>query len=185
MKRAVFFVISLPLLACIKPPDVVMVDRQTMLEEQLTGELQPLDNALRELALVPTAQDFTRGQLEAAGVDLQDDTLRQVTRVHAVILSELELLDDLLIRRCVGEARSGLLEVTTTTCSGRHNAARTTASVNRVNRARQQLWQHLRDQEPGTSAELLQARWREAHLKTVVCGGQVQRGDGTWELVSC
>ncbi len=177
--------LAVSLLACIKAPDVVMVDRQTMLEEQLTGELQPLDNTLRELALVPSAQDFTRGQLEAAGVDLQDDTLRQVTQVHAVILSELELLDDLLIRRCVGEARSGLLEETPATCSGRHNAARTSASVHRVNRARKQLWQHLYDQAPGTSHDVLQARWREAHLKTVVCGGQVQNEAGAWELISC
>lgn len=185
MTRAAFLFVTIALMSCIKAPDVVMVDRQTMLEEQLTGELQPLDNTLRELALVPTAQDFTRGQLEAAGVDLQDDTLRQVTRVHAIILSELELLDDLSIRRCVGEAKSGLLEETPSTCSGRHNAARTSASVNRVNRARQQLWQHLRDKEPGVAPEVLQARWRQAHVKTVVCGGQVQKDDGTWEIVSC
>lgn len=173
------------LAGCIKAPDVLMVDRQTMLEEQLTGELQPLDNRLRELALVPTAQDFTRGQLEAAGVDLQDDTITQVTQVHAVVRSEHELLDDLLVRRCVGEARSGLLEETPATCSGRHNAARTSASVHRVNRARKQLWQYLVDLEPGTPAETLRARWRAAHLKTVVCGGQVQREDGEWETVSC
>lgn len=185
MTRALHLALCVPLLACIKAPDVVMVDRQTMLEEQLTGELQPLDDLLRELALVPTVQDFTRGQLEASGVDLQDDTLTQVTRVHAVILSELERIDDLLIRRCVGEGRSGLLEETPGTCSGRHNATRTSASVHRVNRARKQLWQHLRDQEPATPPDVLQTRWRAAHVKTVVCGGQVQNDAGVWELVSC
>jgi hypothetical protein len=172
-------------LGCIRAPDVVLVDRQTMLEEQLTGELQPLDDGLRELALVPTSVDFTRGQLEAAGVDLGDDTLNQVTRVHAVILSEHELLDDLLVRRCVGEANTGLLELTPATCSGRHNAQRSSASVHRVNRARRQLWQHLHDQQPSAPPEALRRRWREHHLRSVVCGGQVQREDGRWEVTSC
>jgi hypothetical protein len=57
--------------------------------------------------------------------------------------------------------------------------------VHRVNRARKQLWQYLSDAEPGTPAETLRARWRAAHVKTVVCGGQVQRDDGGWETVSC
>lgn len=184
MKRVCLFA-CLGLLGCIRAPDVVMVDRQTMLEEQLSGELQPLDNALRELALVPTAADFTRSQLESAGVDLGDDTLTQVTRVHTVILSELEVLDGLLVRRCVGEARSGLLEETPATCSGRHRAQRTSETVQRVNRARRQLWQHLQDVTPGADPEALRARWRTHHLGSVVCGGQVQQDDGTWGVTAC
>ncbi len=179
------FLPAVLLVGCIRAPDVVMVDRQTMLEEQLTGELQPLDNTLRELALVPTAVDFTRGQLEAAGVDLGDDTLTQVTRVHAVILSEMELLDELLVRRCVGEATSGLLEETPATCSGRHNAQRTSASVQRVNRARRQLWQHLHEKDPAAPPDEVRRRWRVKHLDAVVCGAQVQRDDGGWEVRGC
>lgn len=173
------------LTGCIRAPDVVMVDRQTMLEEQLSGELQPLDDSLRELALVPTAADFTRSQLEAAGVDLGDDTLTQVTRVHAVMISELERLDGLLVRRCVGEALSGLLEETPATCSGRHNAQRTSDAVQRVNRARRQLWQHLQDQTPSAAPEALRQRWREHHLGSVVCGAQVQADSGAWEVTRC
>lgn len=184
MRRLPLLVLALSS-ACIKAPDVVMVDRQTMLEEQVSGELQALDDELREQVLVPTASDFTRGQLEAAGVDLQDDTISQVTRVHAVFLSELEVIDDLLVRRCVGEAKTGLLQETPATCSGRLSAQRTTASVQRVNRARRQLWEYLAKKQPGVAADEIPARWRERHLEAVVCGAQVQGPGGAWELKKC
>jgi hypothetical protein len=180
-----FILLALATSACIKPPDVVMVDRQTMLEEQLSGELEPLDQELREQVLVPTSADFSRGQLEAAGVDLGDDTLSQVTRVHAVLMSELEILDDLLVRRCVGEARTGLLEETPATCNGRHTAQRTTAAVHRVNRARRQLWEYLSRASPGRSADDIAKAWRVQHLESVVCGGQVQTDAGAWEVKRC
>ncbi|MCA2980748.1 MAG: DUF1318 domain-containing protein [Myxococcaceae bacterium] len=177
--------LALALSGCIKPPDVVMVDRQTMLEEQVSGELEALDQELREQALVPTSADFSRGQLEAAGVDLGDDTLTQVTRVHAVLVSELELIDELLVRRCLGEATTGLLEETPATCSGRHTAQHTTASVHRVNRARRQLWDFLaRKGAPGTLDDVARA-WRREHLEGVVCGAQVQAASGAWEVKRC
>jgi hypothetical protein len=183
MNRLVLFALAAS--ACIKAPDVVLVDRQTMLEEQISGELEALDQELREQVLVPTSADFSRGQLEAAGVDLGDDTLSQVTRVHAVLMSELEILDDLLVRRCIGEALTGLLEETPTTCSGRHTAQRTTAAVHRVNRARRQLWDFLARKTPGRPAADIARSWREAHLEGVVCGAQVQTPSGAWELKRC
>lgn len=183
MSRLILLALLTP--ACIKAPDVVLVDRQTMLEEQVSGELEALDQELREQVLVPTSADFSRGQLEAAGVDLGDDTLSQVTRVHAVLMSELELLDDLLVRRCVGEALTGLLEETPTTCNGRHTAQRTTAAVHRVNRARRQLWEFLARTAAGRTAADVARAWREAHLEGVICGGQVQTASGAWEVKRC
>ncbi|MDX2009616.1 MAG: DUF1318 domain-containing protein [Myxococcaceae bacterium] len=171
--------------SCIKAPDVVLVDRQTMLEEQVSGELEALDQELREQVLVPTSADFSRGQLEAAGVDLGDDTLSQVTRVHAVLMSELEILDDLLVRRCVGEALTGLIEETPSTCSGRHSAQRTSAAVHRVNRARRQLWDFLGRTSPARSAAEIAQTWRQAHLEGVVCGAQVQAPSGAWGVKRC
>jgi uncharacterized protein YdbL (DUF1318 family) len=97
----------------------------------------------------------------------------------------MELLDDLLVRRCVGEANTGLLEETPATCSGRHNAQRTSASVQRVNRARRQLWQYLHEKDPSLSPDDVRRRWRVKHLDAVVCGGQVQRDDGAWEVRGC
>jgi uncharacterized protein YdbL (DUF1318 family) len=172
-------------LACIRAPDVVMVDRKTVLEEQASGELHPLENDLREAAIVPKGVDFTRAQLEQSGADLSQDALSTIVQIHGLLQTEAEFLDDLLVRRCVGEARTGLLVETPRTCAGRTNSARTTAAVERVNRARRQLFRYLQEQRPGASEEEVRTLWRRHHLESVVCGGQVQSAQAEWELKRC
>jgi hypothetical protein len=171
--------------ACISAPDVVLVDRKTLLEEQASGELTALENELREEVLTPHATPFTRAQLAEVGADLSRDTLARIVAVHALVQGHGELLDDLLVRRCVGEANSGLIEETPATCAGRVDGSRTSAAVQRVNRGRRQLWQYLHEQQPEESEDALRTRWRSHHLQTVVCGGQVQADDGTWSAKRC
>lgn len=171
--------------ACISAPDVVMLDRKTVLEEQASGELLPLANALREAAIVPKGVPFTRGQLEEAGVDLSHDALGQLVQLQHPPQSELEYLDSLLVRRCIGEARSGLLVETPETCSGDQTAIRTSAAIQRVNRSRKQLWRYLYERKPAERQETIRRLWRQRHLSTVVCGGQIQDDDGHWSVKAC
>lgn len=181
-------ILLLPLLAasaCIRPPDVVLLDRKTVLEEQASGELHALENELREEVIVPRGADFTRGQLRAAGADLSRGSLSTVVQVHSLVRSEAEFLDDLLVRRCVGEGVSGLLVETPRTCAGRTSAARVSASVQRVNRARRQLWRYLQALRPGATEEEIRETWRRHHLSTVACDAQIQSLDGSWETKRC
>lgn len=171
--------------ACIRPPDVVLLDRKTVLEEQASGELHALENDLRESAIVPSGAEFTRAELEDSGADLSEGTLDSIVRLHGLLRTEAEYLDELLTRRCVGEASSGLLVETTDTCSGRMNVERASAAVQRVNRGRRQLWRYLHEQRPASTEDDLRLAWRRNHLESVVCGGQVQREGGEWEVKRC
>ena len=173
------------LAGCIRPPDVVLLDRKTVLEEQASGELYALENELREEVIVPKGVEFTRGELREAGADLSRGSLSAIVAVHAAMRSDLERVDDLLVRRCVGEAQNGLLVETPGTCAGRTHATRVSAAVQRVNRARRQLWRWMHEHRPESSEEELRERWRAHHLGTVVCGGQVQDGAGRWEPKRC
>lgn len=176
---------ALLLSACISAPDVVMLDRKTVLEEQASGELLPLADALREAAIVPKGVPFTRGRLEEAGVDLGHDALGQLIQLQQLPLSELDYLDDLLVRRCIGEARSGLLVETPDTCSGDRTAIRTSAAIQRVNRSRKQLWRYLYERKPAERQETIRNLWRQRHLATVPCGGQIQDDDELWSIKAC
>lgn len=169
---------------CISAPDVVLLDRKTVLEELASGELHPLQNDLREEALVPRGVDYTRAELREAGADVSDGTLSSIVEVHAMLRTDAELIDELLILRCVGEARDGELIETPATCSRRVNASRTSAMVQRANRARRQLWRYLHERRPDADLEALRATWRTHHLETVVCGGQVETERG-WEVKRC
>lgn len=180
-------VVSLSILTCvgcISAPDVVLLDRKTVLEELASGELHPLENDLRDEAIVPRGVDFTRAQLRGAGADTSAGTLSQVVRIHALLRTEAEYLDELLVLRCVGEGRAGLLVETPRSCTTRVSQTRTSAAVQRVNRARRQLWRYLREQRPGASEQDVRSTWRQHHLASVVCGGQVE-SDAGWEIKGC
>jgi hypothetical protein len=171
--------------ACVHAGDVVLLDRKTVLEEQASGELHPLENDLREAAIVPRGGEFTHAELEEAGADLSHSTLNQVVEVHALVRTEADYLDDLLVRRCIGEGQSGLLVETPRTCLGRTDEGRASAAVQRVNRARRQLWRYLHEKRPEVPEPELRATWRALHLEAVVCGAQVQDERGQWELKRC
>ena len=177
--------VSLSLSACVHAGDVVMLDRKSVLEEQASGELHPLENDLRDAVIVPRGAEYTRAELESAGVDLSHGTLSRVMEVHALVRTEADFLDDLLVRRCIGEGFTGLLVETPRTCLGRRDEGRVSATVQRVNRARRQLFRYLHEERPEIPEPELRARWRERHVKSVVCGAQVQREDGAWEVKRC
>lgn len=179
------FALALSLAACISAPDVVLLDRKTILEEQAAGELLTLADALRESAIVPQAVPYTRGQLEAAGADLSHDALGRLVQLQQMPLSEIDYLDNLLVRRCIGEARSGLLVETPATCTGPAATVRTSAAVQRVNRSRKQLWRYLQERSPESSSAQIRSLWRQRHLQALVCGGQVQQDDGEWDIKQC
>ncbi|HRQ04434.1 MAG TPA: DUF1318 domain-containing protein [Nitrosomonas halophila] len=184
--RIAFLILcALPVTGCITPPDVVMLDRKTVLEEQASGELYALENELRELVLLPKGVDYTRGQLSDAGADLSRTSLSVISEVHTLLRLDSEFLDDLLVRRCVGEARSGLIVETTATCAGRTAARRISATVQRVNRARRQLWEWMHSQQPDRSLDEIRNSWRQHHLAAVVCGGQIEDEDGAWMVKQC
>jgi hypothetical protein len=173
------------LCGCIRAPDVVLLDRKTVLEEQASGELHPLENDLREAAIVPKGEDFTRAQLQEAGADLSRDALGTIVQVHGVLRTDAEFLDDLLVRRCIGEARSGLLVETPRSCAGRASETRTSAAVQRVNRARRQLWSYMHEQRPNVTADEIRSVWRHHHLESVVCGAQIETDAGVWGVKRC
>jgi hypothetical protein len=187
MNRAHLFLVPFASLVvgCVHAGDVVLLDRKTVLEEQASGELHPLENDLREAVIVPRGAEFTRAELEEAGADLSEGTLSRVIDVGALVRTEADFIDDLLVRRCIGEGQSGLLVETPRTCLGRTDEGRSSAAVQRVNRARRQLWRYLHEKRAEIPEHELRATWRRLHLESVVCGGQVQNEDGKWETKRC
>jgi hypothetical protein len=171
--------------ACVHAGDVVLLDRKTVLEEQASGELHPLENDLRESVIVPRGAEFTHAELEEAGADLTNSTLSQVIEVNALVRTEADYLDDLLVRRCIGEGKLGLLVETPRTCLGRTDEGRSSAAVQRVNRARRQLWRYLHEARPQVPEPELRAQWRRLHLEAVVCGAQIQDENGKWQIKRC
>ncbi len=70
-------------------------------------------------------------------------------------------------------------------CTGTIDVPQVNRLVERVNRQRRQLWTWLGKLEPRKSPAEIQSAWRAVHLAGVVCGGQVQKPDGTWEVKRC
>jgi hypothetical protein len=177
--------LALALAGCIKPPDVVVVDRATALEAQAAGEYPELERALRHAGITPKGADFTRGQLTAAGVDTSRTEMDEVLRIYSEVQTDAQLVDALLVRRCIGEASDGLLRETPSTCSGTVDVAEASRAVQRTNRNRRQIWALMRAELKGATDEQVRRAWRQAHLIGVVCGGNVQRDDGSWEVKPC
>ncbi len=168
---------------CVKAPDTVyLVDRKTVLEHQAGGELTALENDLNDSAIQPRCEPFTPGELEAAGVS---SGVLTVASLYAVTRSDSDRIDDLLVRRCIGEAADGLLEETPATCAGTVDEEALTRLVQRENRNRRQVWAYIQRQRPGVGEEEVRKVWRKNHLLQVVCGGQIQRDDGTWTIKRC
>ncbi len=169
---------------CVKAPDTVyLVDKKTVLEHQAGGELTALENDLNDSALQPHCEPFTPGQLEAEGV--AGGGVSSVAGLYAATRTDAQRIDELLIRRCVGEARSGLLEETPGTCTGTVNGDEITRLVQRENRNRRQVWSYIQREMPGTEEEAIRQAWWKNHLEQVVCGGQIQREDGSWFVKRC
>jgi hypothetical protein len=176
------FLLLVALLGCVKAPDVIIVDRKTALEQQASGSFRGLEEELEQAGLSPRPAPLTGAQLAAAGVargspvDEAGDASGLPDGVRA---------DTLLVQRCIGEGADGLLVLTVERCTGTIDVPQVQRLIERVNRQRRQLWAWLGKREPRKRAEEIVAAWREVHLAGVVCGGQVQKPDGTWEVKRC
>ncbi len=172
------------LAACVKAPSTVyLVDQKTVLEQQASGELRGLARALEAVGLQPGPQPFTPAQLDAAGVT--GGGLAEVADLYAAMHADADQIDALLRRRCLGEALSGLLELTPDTCSGTVDPEAIARLVQRENRNRRQVWAYIAQESPGVDEAEVRAAWRRNHLLRVVCGGQIQAQDGSWVVKTC
>lgn len=166
------------LFACIRPPEIVLVDRATALENQAGGSYQDLEKRLLRQGVTARAVPLTPDDLLSLGV-------RPPALTDEIDQTEADRMDQWLQQRCVGEARDGTLVETRETCRGTVDRALLRAAVDRTNRARQQLFRFLQGRKPETPAAELRRTWRAAHLRNVVCGGWVQGDDERWEAKKC
>ncbi|MEI9947778.1 MAG: hypothetical protein WDO74_02085 [Pseudomonadota bacterium] len=70
-------------------------------------------------------------------------------------------------------------------CIGASDRVVAIALVDRTNRARLQLWRWLAAQRPELSVDAVREKWREAHLRGLVCRGWLQAADDTWAAKKC
>jgi hypothetical protein len=172
--------VSLLLTGCVSA-NVVVVDRKTALEQQASGSFRGLEEELEQAGLLPRPEPLTAAQLEEAGVARAGETAELTEGVPDSLLS-----DALLTQRCVGEALDGTLVLTVASCTGTIDVPHTNRLIERVNRNRRQLWQWLAEKgRGGKTPEQVQVVWRKQHLTGLVCGGQVQKDDTSWEVKRC
>ncbi len=176
---AVAIVVALPGLAgCFKAPEIVMVDRATALEQQASGSFDDLERELDRAAIEPRPVPLTPDQLVALGI-------RPAPLVDESELTDADRLDGLLAQHCVGEGKNGLIVDTHDACKGAADSEEVQTLLERVNRARRQLWRWMHEQRADVSEGDLQRGWRENHVRNVVCGGWVEGSDGKWQEKSC
>jgi hypothetical protein len=137
-----------------------------------------VEHRLDRAGMFPAPVPLTPDQLEALGI-------KPTPLVDNVDETPADHLDALLRRHCVGEGRDGLLVNTRKSCHGGTSSADDVASIDRVNRARLELWRWMHGVRPDVSEDALRKSWIKAHAQGVVCGGWIERDDGTWEDKKC
>jgi uncharacterized protein YdbL (DUF1318 family) len=178
MNRLPAILCALATAACIKAPDVVLVDRATALEQQAGGSFQEIELKLTRAGIVPRPVPLTPEQMEALGI-------RQVALVDKTDSTEADHIDELLRQHCIGEGREGLLVDTHSACRGVTDRAAAMILIERVNRARVQLWRWMDAERKDSSTEALQRTWHKVHARGVVCGAWIQGEDGAWSEKKC
>jgi uncharacterized protein YdbL (DUF1318 family) len=166
------------LAGCFKPPEIVMVDRATALEQQASGSFDDLERQLDRAGIEPRPVPLTPEQLEALGI-------RPAPLVDESDLTDADRLDGLLAQHCVGEGKDGLLVDRRSDCKGAADPEEVQTLVERANRARRQLWRWMHEQRADVSEAEMQRAWRENHVRNVICGGWIEGSDGTWQSKSC
>jgi hypothetical protein len=161
---------------CVKAPEIIVLDRATALEREAAGSFPKMELELERAGTAPRPPAITREELEGAGQP------RPI--VEQMESSDAERIDALLKIDCVGEAKDGTLVETRERCTVKE-VPHMGALLERTNRDRAQIWEWLRRQRPNQSAQAVRAAWRQTHIRAVVCGGQVQRDDGSWEHTTC
>jgi len=175
----------LSLAACIKAPDVVMLDRQTALEQQAAGEFRALENDLMQAGIKPKAEDIARSQLEAEGTDVAESTLGEMVRIYSAVQTDTEWIDQMLVAGCIGEGLDGLLQPTPDHCRQEVETGAMARILGRSNLHRRQIWRMIQEAQSGASEESARKVWRDIHLQRVVCNGLIQRDQKTWEKKKC
>ncbi|HTV20092.1 MAG TPA: DUF1318 domain-containing protein [Polyangiaceae bacterium] len=175
---------SLPLLPGCVAPNVVVVDQKTALEEQAAGGYPALENDLEQAGMTPAPEPFAREELAGKREQGGGSALGELAELYVKSESDADAIDRLLLQRCIGEARTGLLEPRPSDCVGAADATEMARLLGRENLHRRQLWQLLAN-ERQVSTERVQPVWREHHLEQVVCGGLVEAAEGRWEPKSC
>jgi hypothetical protein len=163
---------------CIKPPEIVMVDRATALEQQASGSFHDLEGKLDRAAIEPRPVPLTPEQLEALGA-------RSTPRADSVDLTDADRVDGLLVQHCIGEGSDGLLADTRDQCHGAADPDEVAGLIDRVNRARRQVWRWMHEHRTDASVDELRRAWRQAHARGVVCGAWVEGDDGKWQGKAC
>jgi uncharacterized protein YdbL (DUF1318 family) len=175
---AALALVASTLSACVKAPEIVMVDRATALEQQAGGSFDELERRLDRAGVEPRPVPFTPEQIEALGIG-------RAPLADSTELTDADRVDALLLQRCVGEGKDGQLVATREACRGGADTEEVNTLLERTNRARRQLWRWMHEQRPSVSDDELRRAWREAHLKNVVCGGWVEDVAGKWQEKSC
>jgi hypothetical protein len=171
------------LLAGCVSPSVVVVDQKTALERQAAGDYPPLENELEQAGLAPSPEPFTREELAAGRTRSGSGVLGELGELYARAETDADVIDRLLLQKCIGEAESGLLVPRPSECVGATDATELARVIGRENLHRRQLWELLA-RERGASAEQVRALWRGTHLQQVLCGALVE-GAGGWEAKPC
>jgi hypothetical protein len=167
-----------PSAGCIKAPDIVMVDRATALEQQASGSYDEVELKLDRAAIEPRPVALTPAQLEALGI-------RPMPMTEETALTDADRVDHLLVQHCVGEGKDGLLVETHEACRGAADRVEATTLIERVNRARMDLWRWMHERRKEASVEDMSRAWRQAHAGGIVCAGWVQGEDGQWHDKAC
>ncbi|MEO6954009.1 MAG: DUF1318 domain-containing protein, partial [Polyangia bacterium] len=137
---------------CIRPPEIVLVDRATALEQQASGSFEELETKLQRNAATPRPIPLTPEQIEAIGI-------RQQPFVDQSELTDAGRVDLLLKQHCLGEAKDGTIRDTPDACRGAADRDLIATLVERVNLARLQLWRWLHERQPKRSVEELRRAW--------------------------
>jgi hypothetical protein len=178
MDRVFALALSIALSGCFSAPEIVMVDRATALELEASGSFDEIERKLDRAAIEPRPVPLTSDQLDALGI-------RPAPLVDESELTDADRLDGLLAQHCVGEGRDGLIVDTQDACQGAADSDEISALLDRVNRARRQLWRWMHEQRSDQTEAALKRAWHEEHIKNVVCGGWIEDEHGTWQGKSC
>ena len=174
----------LALTGCVKAPDVVLVDRHTLLEAQASGRLPQQEAQVAQAGVSAGPAAFTPGTLAKSGWQ-PAPAHDAVAALYAAQTDDASVLTQWLVRRCVGEAQDATLVPTPDVCQGAIDPADVSRRLERANRNRRQVWAYLQGQRPGSSDDAVRAAWRKTHQVDVACGAWWQGDNGAWEPKAC
>lgn len=165
-------------------PNVVVVDQKTALEQQAAGGYPTLENDLEQAGLALAPEPFAREELSGGRERAGSTALGELAELYVKVADDADAIDQLLLRGCVGEGRSGLLTPRPSDCMGPADSTELARLIGRENLHRRQLWQ-LIARETQVSPERAEAQWRALHLEQVVCGGLVEADADVWRPKAC